>query len=108
MVQRQFELHPDDARATYLGAVACCLLDEGAKALEWIERAVAMDPDEPVTQYNAACVFALQGRVPEAIDCLQRALKLGFAHKKWIERSRFVALPHAVCRAAAEPEKLSS
>jgi serine/threonine protein kinase/Flp pilus assembly protein TadD len=91
VVQRQLELHPEDARATYLGAVACCLLGEGAKALEWIERAVAMDPDEPVTQYNAACVFALQGRVEEAIACLQRALKLGFAHKEWIENDADLA-----------------
>jgi serine/threonine protein kinase/Flp pilus assembly protein TadD len=85
VVQRHLQLHPDDPRAMYLGAVAACQLADQARALEWAGRAVTMDPDEPVTRYNVACVYALQGRTEEAIVCLEMALKLGFAHREWIE-----------------------
>jgi TolB-like protein/Flp pilus assembly protein TadD len=85
VVQKHLEMHPEDARASYLGAVCWCQLGEGARAVEWAGRAVSMDPDEPVTRYNVACVYSLQGRVDEAIECLQKSLKLGFAHREWIE-----------------------
>jgi len=85
IVEKHLAMHPEDARATYLGAVVWCQLGEGARAVEWADRAVAMDPDEPVTRYNVACVYSLQGRLDESIDCLQKALKLGFAHREWIE-----------------------
>jgi TolB-like protein/Flp pilus assembly protein TadD len=85
VVERHLELHPDDVRATYLGAVVQCQLGRSDRALEWADRALAMDPQEPVTLYNVACVYALQGRAEQAIDCLQNALKYGFAHREWIE-----------------------
>jgi tetratricopeptide (TPR) repeat protein len=78
-------LHPDDARAWYLGAVVWCQLGEAARGLDWAGRALAIDPDEPVTLYNVACVYCLQGQTEQALDCLEKALKHGFAHKEWIE-----------------------
>jgi TolB-like protein/Tfp pilus assembly protein PilF len=84
-VERHLELHPDDARALYLGATVLCRLGEPARGLEWASRALAMDPEEPVTLYNVACVYALQGQAGQALDCLESALKHGFAHKAWIE-----------------------
>lgn len=83
--EKHLQLHPDDARALYLGAVEWIQLNEPARALEWAGRALAMDPEEPVTQYNVACVYALQGQAEQAIDCLEKALKFGFGHKDWIE-----------------------
>ncbi|MDA2923318.1 hypothetical protein MYX65_01465 [Acidobacteria bacterium AH-259-L09] len=44
-----------------------------------------MDPEEPAILYNVACVYSNPGAVEEAIDCLEKALKVGFAHKEWIE-----------------------
>lgn len=85
VIQRHLELHPDDARAHYLGAVAWCQQGQMDRALEWADRALAMDPSEPVTLYNVACVYALQGVVDKALDCLHDAVRHGFAHKEWIE-----------------------
>jgi serine/threonine protein kinase/Flp pilus assembly protein TadD len=85
VVEKHLELHPDDARALYLGATVWSKLGEPAKALEWAARAITMDPEEPVTLYNVACVYAIQGQVEQALDCLENALKHGFAHKAWIE-----------------------
>jgi serine/threonine protein kinase/Flp pilus assembly protein TadD len=85
VVEKHLALHPDDARAWYLGAVACCQAGEAQRGLEWAGRALAMDPDEPVTLYNVACVYALQGAPEQALDCLEKAVRNGFAHKAWIE-----------------------
>jgi non-specific serine/threonine protein kinase len=93
-VERHLELHPDDARALYLGATVLCRLGEPARALEWVTRAVGMDPEEPVTLYNAACVYALQGQAERALDCLESALLHGFAHKEWIEHDTDLASLH--------------
>ncbi|MBI1831256.1 MAG: tetratricopeptide repeat protein [Planctomycetes bacterium] len=85
VVTKHLELHPDDARALYLGATVWSKLEAPAQALEWASRALAMDPEEPVTLYNVACVYALLGQHEGALDCLENALKFGFAHKQWIE-----------------------
>jgi serine/threonine protein kinase/Flp pilus assembly protein TadD len=85
IAERHLELHPDDARALYLGATTLCRTGEPARALDWASRALAIDPEEPVTLYNVACVYALQGQTDQALDCLEGAVKHGFAHKAWIE-----------------------
>src|SRR5262249_13320394 len=61
VASKHLELHPDDARALYLGATGWASLGESARALEWVGRALAMDPNDPVTLYNVACVYALHG-----------------------------------------------
>jgi tetratricopeptide (TPR) repeat protein len=91
VVSKHLELHPDDARALYLGATVWASLGECERALEWANRALAMDPDDPVTLYNVACVYALQGEIEKALDCLENALKHGFAHKEWIEHDSDLA-----------------
>jgi Flp pilus assembly protein TadD len=85
VTERHLQLHPDDARALYLGAVVWGQLGERDKALDWAGRALAIDPEEPVTLYNVACMYSLQGEVDKAMDCLENAVKYGFAHKAWIE-----------------------
>ncbi len=85
VMERRLELHPDDARAWYLGAVSWCQLNEKVRALEWVNHALHIDPEEPVTLYNIACVYALQGEAEQALGCLEKALMYGFAHKAWIE-----------------------
>jgi tetratricopeptide (TPR) repeat protein len=85
VVLRHVELHPDDVRAVYLGAVCMCQSGETTRPLEWAERALAMDPDEPVTLYNVACIFSLLGHAERGLEVLESSLKHGFAHKEWIE-----------------------
>src|SRR5262249_38616730 len=85
VVERHLQLHPDDARALYLGATVLCRAGEPARAVEWATRALPMAPHEPVTLYNVACVYALQGQAEQAVGCLENALKYGFAHKEWIQ-----------------------
>ncbi|MFQ5929504.1 MAG: tetratricopeptide repeat protein, partial [Acidobacteriota bacterium] len=85
IVQKHLELHPDDARALYLGGVAHIQSGDRERGLQWASQALEMDPEEPAILYNVACVYSNSGEVEEAIDCLEKALKVGFAHKEWIE-----------------------
>jgi TolB-like protein/Flp pilus assembly protein TadD len=84
-VERHLQLHPDDVRAVYMGSNALCGLGDHALALEWAERALSMDPEEPATLYNVSCTYALVGEAEKSIDCLEKAFRQGFGHKEWVE-----------------------
>src|SRR5262249_40972393 len=62
-----------------------CQLGDAQRALDWVRRALAVDPDEAMTLYNVACVYSLMGRTDEAIDCLEKAVVNGYTNKEWIE-----------------------
>ena len=81
--EKHLEFHPDDARALYLGANALCQLGERARSLDWARRALAIDPEDCGILYNVACVYALQGKTDEAIDCLDKALTHAYWYKRW-------------------------
>ena len=53
--ERELTLHPENPRPAYLGAGALITLGETDRAREWVSRALAIDPDDIYTQYNAAC-----------------------------------------------------
>ena len=67
-------VHPENARAAYLGANALVAFGEKERAREWASRALSIDPDDVLTQYNIACVFALMGDIEQAFDLLERLL----------------------------------
>jgi serine/threonine protein kinase/Flp pilus assembly protein TadD len=83
--EKHLELHPDDARALYLGANALCQLGERARSLDWARRALAIDPEDCGILYNIACVYALQGKTEEAIDCLEKAMTHAYWYKRWAQ-----------------------
>ncbi len=84
-VERHIDLHPDDARALYMGANGLVALGEKAKGLEWARRARKIDPDDPMLLYNLGCIHSLAGDVEEAVDCLERAAAGGLLQKGWYE-----------------------
>ncbi len=55
LAERQLILHPDDAKAAELGSGSLIEIGEFDRAREWIARALSIEPDNPVTHYNAAC-----------------------------------------------------
>ena len=85
LIEKHLAVHPDDARAIYLGAGSLLQLGEPEKGLEWARRALQIDPEEPSILYNVGCVYALRGAIEEAIDCIEAAVKFGFGHKEWIQ-----------------------
>jgi len=85
LVAERIELHPDDARALYMGANGLVAMGEREKGLEWARRARDIEPDEPMLLYNLGCIYSLAGEGEEAIDCLERAVARGLTQKGWFE-----------------------
>jgi len=85
VAEKHLELHPDDARALYLGAVALFRLGERSRSLQWARSALAIDPEDCGILYNVACTYALQEKTEEAIDCLEKAMKHAFWYKRWAQ-----------------------
>jgi len=83
--EKHLELHPDDARALYMGANALCQLGEKGRSLDWARRALAIDPEDCGILYNVACVYSLLGQVDEGIDCLEKAMTHAYWYKRWAE-----------------------
>ena len=70
--ERELTLHPDNPRPAYLGAAALVTLGQNDRAREWLARTLAIDPDDVLTQYNAACIYSLLGDIDPAFDLLER------------------------------------
>jgi non-specific serine/threonine protein kinase len=85
LVAEHIDLHPDDARALYMGANGLVALGELEKGLDWARRARQIEPNEPMLLYNLGCINSLAGELEEAIDCLEQAAARGLTQKGWFE-----------------------
>src|SRR5207248_2008704 len=54
LAERELALHPEDSRPAQIGSCALFALGKKDRAREWTARALAIDPDDLVAQYNAA------------------------------------------------------
>jgi adenylate cyclase len=61
-------------------------LGRAEEGLKWAEKALEIDPDDAGVRYNVACLYSLEGKVEEAIRCLEAALEWGFGNKEWFEK----------------------
>ncbi len=84
VVEKHVQMHPDDSRALLFGATQLLQAGNREKCLEWVGRALAITPDEPITLYNAACNYSLAGEAEEAIRYLEKAITSGMAQLDWI------------------------
>jgi len=84
--ERELELHPENPRPAYLGAGGLAILGEIDRAKEWAARALTIDPDDILTQYNGACFYAIVGDNERAIDLLLAVLpRAGRQTKEWVK-----------------------
>jgi adenylate cyclase len=85
LAERELALHPEDPRPGHLGIAALLEIGENDRAREWMAHTLAIDPDDPLTQYNLACGYAALGDVDEAFDLLERSLpRAGPEIRQWI------------------------
>jgi non-specific serine/threonine protein kinase len=84
-VERHLAKVPDDTRAVYLSVSPLQALGRIEEATAQTEKSLVMDPEGADVQYNAACYFALQGVTERALDCLERAIDVGFNTLEWIQ-----------------------
>ncbi len=85
IISERLELNPDDGRALTLAATNSSKLGDVDKALEYAERTLAVDHDDPMLLYNVACVYAVLGKNDLALDSLESAVDRGLGHKAWID-----------------------
>jgi serine/threonine protein kinase/Flp pilus assembly protein TadD len=90
IAERHLELNPDNARAIYLGAHGLIELGKQEKGFQWANRALSIDPEDPIILYNVACVYSLAGKIDEAIHYFEKSLENGYAHREWIENDSYL------------------
>jgi adenylate cyclase len=84
--EKELNVHPENPRPAYLGAAALVGIGETDRAREWVSRALAIDPDDVLTQYNVACVYSQLGDIEPAFDLLERLLPhANHETKAWIK-----------------------
>ncbi|HYC95530.1 MAG TPA: adenylate/guanylate cyclase domain-containing protein [Sphingomicrobium sp.] len=77
--------YPESSRPAQLGATALASLGEREEAKRWMERALAIDPDDTHIRYNAACMWAQLGEFDRAFDLLEQwAEHVGHENKDWM------------------------
>src|SRR5207244_564347 len=72
LAEKELALHPENPRPAALGAAGLLAIGETERAREWLTRALAIDPDDLLTLYNAACVYAQLGEAEPALDLLEQ------------------------------------
>lgn len=82
--ERILRRYPDDVRALSLGACVLPQLGRKAEAVGWSERAVALEPDEPFVNFNAACVYIALRDYDRAIHYLGRVQMSAAGNYNWI------------------------
>ncbi|HMJ07152.1 MAG TPA: adenylate/guanylate cyclase domain-containing protein [Chthoniobacterales bacterium] len=86
LAEGELALHPEDPRPAHLGIAALIEIGEHDRAREWIARALAIDPDDPLTLYNVACGYTKLGDLDAAFQALERALpRFGAAFRNWVK-----------------------
>lgn len=112
-VFRRIRSNPADTRALTMGASILVTLNEPERALHWLERALAIDPEEPIIQYNCACGFVNLGEYERALDCLELAVGQSSLSKEWVTNDpdldplrnhpRFTAMTESAAAPAIDP-----
>jgi TolB-like protein/tetratricopeptide (TPR) repeat protein len=78
-------LNPRDGRALSLGSGALFYDGQIARAIEWAQRALELDPDDMSALVNAACLHAKLRQKEEALELLERVFARGWGKRDWID-----------------------
>jgi adenylate cyclase len=77
--------HPEASRPAQLIAASLAGMGQPDEARMWLDRAIALDPDDSQTLYNAACTWAQLGDAEQAFKALHRWLpKAGVEKRMWL------------------------
>jgi adenylate cyclase len=76
---------PESSRPAQLGATTLAAMGEFDEARRWMDRALAIDPDDPHIRYNEACMWAQIGELDRAFDYLDEwATHSGTENRDWM------------------------
>ncbi len=84
--EEALRLHPESSHPAQIGACVLASIGESDRARQWLARALAVDPDDTIVRYNAACVYSLLGDLDQAFDLLEIFLQhVGPDLKSWFK-----------------------
>jgi adenylate cyclase len=86
-IEREIAQRPDNVFAMVMGAGGLSDLQEKERAMEWILRALTIDPEDEHVQYNLACALAQLKETDQALELLERHVrKMAPERINWIKR----------------------
>jgi TolB-like protein/Tfp pilus assembly protein PilF len=83
IAEKHLKINPGDTRALYMGANSLIALGEREKGLDWLNRALTLDPDDAMLLYNAGCIYSMCDMPEEALNCLEKSANSGLTQKDW-------------------------
>ncbi|MCU1308401.1 MAG: serine/threonine protein kinase with repeat [Acidobacteriaceae bacterium] len=86
VLEKQIRTNPEDVRARNLVATRYQQQGRLPEAEREMNLAISFRPNDPGILYNAACMYALQGKKREALQFLTRAQAAGFHDSNWARR----------------------
>lgn len=92
VIEKNAKNNPDDLSGLDLGALSLLQLGREDEAREWMQRALRLEPDDPIVLYNAACGYASMNDVERSIDYLERALHRGTISFDWMRNDEDLAI----------------
>ena len=84
--KRYLNDHPDDARCHMYLATDLAQINDKDNALKEANRALELNPDDPLMLYNATCFYSQLGEKESALNILERAISVGYANLEWLEK----------------------
>jgi non-specific serine/threonine protein kinase len=85
---------PEDARARIHLAVEYANSNRVEDSIREADLAVVLRPNDATVLYNAACVYCLLKKKPEAVEAIRKAWDNGFRDPNWARRDPDLSLLH--------------
>lgn len=93
-LEQHLRVVPEDARARMLLGGQYAAMNRADEAVRETNLAIILRPNEANVLYNAACVFSLLRKRPEALETLRKAWEAGYTDAEWARRDPDLALLH--------------
>jgi TolB-like protein/cytochrome c-type biogenesis protein CcmH/NrfG len=86
VLKQQLEWVPEDVRARMLLSTNYAYFGNQTEAVQELQKAVALRPEDANLLYNAACTYGVLQMKREALEHVKKALKAGFHNRDWVGR----------------------
>ena len=94
VLSEQLQRFPDDVRARILLACDLAIMGQQDEAIQHIQIAVAMRPNDANILYNAACAYGVMKMKKEALDAFRRCVEAGYQNAIWATTDPDLAVIH--------------
>jgi len=94
VLRQQLQWVPEDVRARMLLATNCAFFGLEEEAVQELQKAVSLRPEDANLLYNAACTYSLLQLKAQAFDLFKNAVQQGFWNMEWAARDPDLSCLH--------------